>query len=112
MALCRRTLGSESHRYAIARPDKLGTDSMPYGGINESLDAAAETGRNPVSKHKIHPERGESAGRRGTGLPNLSRGTEFSGANGHREIFIFPLQLTTSRIGNLTRLIHTLLHVS
>ena len=26
-------------------------------------------------------------------------------------IFIFPVQLTTSRIGNLTRLIHTLLYV-
>ena len=32
----------------------------------------------------------------------------FSGADGDREIFIFPVQLTTSRIGNLTRLIHTL----
>ena len=28
-----------------------------------------------------------------------------------RGIFIFPVQLTTSRIGNLTRLIRTLLHV-
>ena len=29
----------------------------------------------------------------------------------HSGIFIFPVQLTTSRIGNLTRLIHTLLYV-
>ena len=29
-------------------------------------------------------------------------------ANEDKEIFIFPVQLTTSRIGNLTRLIHTL----
>ena len=36
-----------------------------------------------------------------TGLPNPSRETKFSGANGDREIFIFPFQLTTSRIGNL-----------
>ena len=42
---------------------------------------------------------------------NLSRKTKFSGANGDREMFIFPVQLTTSRIGNLTRLIHTLLYV-
>ena len=42
------------------------------------------------------------------GLPNLSRETRFSGANADREIFIFPVQLTTSRIGNLTRLIDTL----
>ena len=37
-----------------------------------------------------------------------SRVTKFSGANANRETFIFPVQLTTSRIGNLTRLIHTL----
>ena len=42
------------------------------------------------------------------GRPNPSRETKVSGANGDREIFIFPVQLTTSRIGNLTRLIHTL----
>ena len=28
-------------------------------------------------------------------------------ANGDREIFIFPFQLTSSRFGNLTRFIHT-----
>ena len=39
------------------------------------------------------------------GLPNPSRETKFSGANGEREILIFPVQLTTSRIGTLTRLI-------
>ena len=38
----------------------------------------------------------------------VSRETKFSGANAGREIFIFPVQLTTSRINNLTRLIHTL----
>ena len=42
------------------------------------------------------------------GLPNLSRETEFSGGNADRGIFIFRVKLTTSRIGNLTRLIHTL----
>ena len=34
--------------------------------------------------------------------------TKFSGANAYREIFIFPVQLTMSRISNLTWLIHTL----
>ena len=29
---------------------------MVYGGLNVSLDAAAEIGRNPVSKHQIRPE--------------------------------------------------------
>ena len=32
----------------------------------------------------------------------------FSGANGDKEKNMFPVQLTTSRVGNLTRLIHTL----
>ena len=42
-------------------------------------------------------------------VENPSRETKFSGVNADREIFIFPVQLTTSRIGILTRLIHTLL---
>ena len=43
------------------------------------------------------------------GRPNPSREAKFSGANGDREIFSFPVQPTTSRIANLiTRLIITL----
>ena len=42
---------------------------------------------------------------------NPFRATNFSGANGDREIFIFPVQLTTSRFGNLTRLINNLLSI-
>ena len=49
--------------------------------------------------------------RDGTGRLNPSRKTKFSGANGDREMFSFPVQLTTSRIGNLTRLIHTLVFI-
>ena len=44
--------------------------------------------------------------RDGTLIP--SRETKFSGTYGDRGIFIFSVQLTTSRVGNLTRLIHTL----
>ena len=36
----------------------------------------------------------------------------FSGTHGDRGISIFSVQLTTSRIGNLTRLIHTLLYMT
>ena len=42
-------------------PDKLGTDPTAYGGINK-WDAAAELGRNPVSKHQIQPAYGKGAG--------------------------------------------------
>ena len=43
-----------------------------------------------------------------TGLPNPSRETRFLGTNAGREMLIFSVQPTTCRIGNLTRLIHTL----
>ena len=76
--------------------------------IKESMDAAAELGRNPVSKHQIQSEYGDEQAWHGTGLPNPSSETEFSSTNEDREIFIFPVQLTTCRAGNLTRLIHTL----
>ena len=79
-----------------------------YGGLNKQMDAAAEIRRNLVSQHQIQPEYGDEQADGGTGLPNLSRETKFSGANGDREISIFPVQLTSCRIGNITRLIHTL----
>ena len=37
-----------------------------------------------------------------------SRETKFSGANGDREIFVFSVRLTTSRVSNLSRLVLTL----
>ena len=36
------------------------------------------------------------------GLRHPSRETKISGASVEREMFIFPVLLTTSRIGNLT----------
>ena len=72
------------------------------------MDAAAELGRNPVSKHQIQPEYLNEQADAWRDLPNLFRDIQFSGANGDWEILVFPIQLTTSRIGNLTRLILTL----
>ena len=64
------------------------------------MDATAELGRNPVSKHQIQPEyEDEEADAYGTAEP--SRETKFSGANADEEMFIFPVQLTTNRNGNL-----------
>ena len=69
------------------------------------MDAAAELGRNPVGKHRIQPEYGEEHA--GAGWDCLTRLARPNSLNS--ELLIFPvLQLTTSRIGNLTRLIHTL----
>ena len=75
------------------------------------MDAAAELGGNPVSKHQVQPEYGEMSRltRDGTAEP-VSRDQILRHARGQGNI-IFPVQLTTSRIGNLTRLIHTLLYV-
>ena len=70
--------------------------------------AAGELGRNPVSKHQIQPEYGDEQADAGRNCrtrlarPNSQARTETG------EISIFPVQLTTSRTGNLTRLIHTL----
>ena len=72
------------------------------------MGAAAELGKNPVSKHQIQPEYGEMSRLTRDGTAEPVRETKFSGANADREMLIFPVQLTTSRIGNLTRLIHTL----
>ena len=63
----------------------------------------------PVSRQPVHLHtQAEYVAAIGTALPNPSRETKFSGANGEREILIIPVQLTTSRIGNLTRLVHIL----
>ena len=68
------------------------------------MDAATEFGRNPVSKTRFSLSSMEMSTltRDGTGrLPIPSGETKFSGVNGDREILIFSVQLTTSRIGNL-----------
>ena len=54
------------------------------------MDAAAELGRNPVSKHQIQPEYGDEQADAGRDGGNPSRETKFSGAYGDREIFISP----------------------
>ena len=75
------------------------------------MDAAAELGRNPISKHQIQPEYGDEQADAGRDCRTCLTRPKFSGASADRGIFIFPVQLTTSRIDNLTRLIHTLLYV-
>ena len=62
------------------------------------MDAAAELGMNPVSKHQIEPEYGEEQADAGRDYR-----TRLVRPNSH-----FPVQLTTRRTGNLARLIHTL----
>ena len=71
------------------------------------MDAAAELGT--VSKHQIQPgyeDKQADAGR--DCRTRLARPNSQARTNANRQIFIFAVQLTTCRIGNLTRLIHTL----
>ena len=69
------------------------------------MDAAEEHGGNSVGKHQIQSEYGDEQAYAGRDCRNRLAS---SNANGDREILIFPVQLTTSRIGNLSGLIHTL----
>ena len=75
------------------------------------MDAAAELGRNSVSKHQIQPVSMDMSRltRDGTADP-VSRDQILWHARRQGNM-IFPVQLTTSRIGDLTRLIYTLLYV-
>ena len=73
------------------------------------MDAAAEFGRNTVSKPHIQPEYGdEQADVVRDCQPRLARPNSQARTNADREKFIFPVQLTTSRTDKFTRLIHTL----
>ena len=79
-------------------------------------DAVAESGENPVSKlpdlawsWRMSRLTWDGTGRDGTGRPNLSLETKFSGAIEDREKNKFPVQLNTSRISNLSQLIHALI---
>ena len=71
------------------------------------MDGAGELGRNPVSKHQIQPEYGVSRLTRDGMAEPVSRDQILRHARGQA----FPVQLTTRRIGSLTRLIHTLIYV-
>ena len=73
------------------------------------MDAAAELGRNPVSTRFSLSIEMSRLTRDGTAEP-VSRDQILRYARGQGNIMC-PVQLTTSRIGNLTRLIHTLLYV-
>ena len=81
---------------------------MAYGGLNKKMDAARKSRGTPRVSIRISLSV-ENRQARGAGRPNPSSSTKFSGANGGSGIFIFSVQPTTSKIGSLTRLIHTLL---
>ena len=72
------------------------------------MDAVAEIGRKLVRKHHIQSKYGDEQADAGRYFRTRFCETKLLGPNGDREMFIFPVQLATSSIGNLTRLILTL----
>ena len=73
------------------------------------MDAAAELGRNlVVNRHQFQPEYGdEQADAKRDSRTRLARPNSQARTRAGEYLF-FPVQLATSRIGNLTRLVHTL----
>ena len=71
------------------------------------MDAAAELGRNPVSKHQIQSGYGDKQADAGRDCRTRLARPNSQARTGTRKI-VFFVQLTTSRIGNLSWLIHTL----
>ena len=82
---------------------------MAYDGFKLiNMDAAAKLGRNSGSKHQMQPENGDEQADAGRTAEPVPRDQILRRERGQGNIFIFPVQLTTSRIGNLTRLTLTL----
>ena len=63
------------------------------------MDVAPEIGRNPVSKHQIQPEYGDEQADAGRDSRTRLARPVLRRERGQRKN-IFPVQLTTSRIGN------------
>ena len=72
------------------------------------MDAAAELGRNPVSRHHIQPECGDEQADAGRDCRTCFARSNSQARTGTVKHLFSPVQLTTSRIGNHTRLINTL----
>ena len=88
-----------NHRHVIAWPDKLGTDTMAYGGfINGRRRGTREGSRNRISTRFSLSMEMSRLTRDGTAEP-VSRAQMFGHARGQGDI------------GNLTLLINTLLYV-
>ena len=72
------------------------------------MDVAAELGRNLVSKHQIQPEYGDEQTDAGRDCRTCLARPNSQARTRTEKYYFFPVQLITSRIGNLTRLIRSL----
>ena len=84
---------------------KLGTDPMAVGSINKWTPPAGDILRvSPEFSLRVENKQADT----GDGRTCFARSNSQERTR-TREMPIFPVQLTTSRTGNLTRLIHTYL---
>ena len=81
-----------------------------YLDKSDSVRLGTRRLKNTSLLHQIQPEHGDEQADAGRDCrTRLTRPNSQARTNADREIFIFPVQLITSRrIGNLTRLTHTL----
>ena len=70
--------------------------------------AAAELRRNPVSMHQIQPDYGNEQADAGRDCRTRLARLHLQARTRTGKCYFFPVQLTTCRIGNLNRLMHTL----
>ena len=63
---------------------------MAYGGLNKYMGAAAELGRNPVSKHQIRPEYGDEQANAGRDCRNRLARPNFQARTRTGEYMNFP----------------------
>ena len=115
--LCRRILGgSERHRYTQFSGLIDSALAARWRMVRVLMETVAESGKRGSGVSQVVPDsawgwRMSGLTRDGIAEPN-SRKTKLSGTNGDRENPIFLVQLTTSRIGNHTRLMPNLLKVT
>ena len=78
---------------------------MAYDALNKSIDTTAEIGSNAIRSARFSLGMEMTRPTRDGTVKLVSRDQMLIGANGDREVFISPIQLITSRIGNLTQIV-------
>ena len=78
--------------------------------LNNEMDAAAELGRNPEIKHQVQPEYGDEQADAGRDCRTRLARPNSQAQTRTGNIFIFPVQLTTNRIGKATLLLCVIIH--
>ena len=74
-------------RRPSVRNGVTGTDLMAYGDLKKERGAAAEIGRNPVSRHQSQPEYGDKQAEAGRDYRTRLAGPNFQAGTGTGKLF-------------------------